>query len=238
MYLGSPAWMAMVALGAVAIALAGGSAAPAAEVRPAAGAPLFAIMLVMIFAPKIASGLDVLMRRSARRSYGGAALFLLNMACETLFSFLLSPIMALTHTVFLFRLLVLRRSGAWNSQKRESHAVPWRLAWARLWPHTLAGLAVIGIVAKSRPGDLGYALMAAAGLALSAPFAVATAAPSIGTLFARLGVGRIPEETAPPAALMPLHLPVVEALRPRRSQAFAADSASGEERDAVSVNEA
>ena len=140
MYLGSPAWMAMVALGAVAVALADRSVAPVAGVRPAAGAPLFAIILVMIFAPKIASGLDVLMRRPARQSYGGAALFLLNMACETLFSFLLSPIMALTHTVFLFRLLVLRRSGAWNSQKRESHAVPWRLAWARLWPHTLAGL--------------------------------------------------------------------------------------------------
>ena len=73
---------------------------------------------------------------------------------------------------------------------------------------------MIGVVAKSRPGDLGYALMAAAGLALSAPFAVATAAPSIGALFARLGIGRIPEETEPPAALLPLHLPVVEALRP------------------------
>jgi membrane glycosyltransferase len=238
MYLGSPAWMAMVALGVVAIALADKSAVAVAGVRPAAGAPLFAIMLVMIFAPKIASGLDVLMRRPARRSYGGAALFLLNMACETLFSFLLSPIMALTHTAFLFRLLALRRGGAWNRQKRESHAVPWRLAWARLWPHILAGFAVIGIVAISKPGDVGYALMAAAGLALSAPFAVASAAPSIGAWLARLGVGRIPEETEPPVALLSLHLPVVEALRHRRSQASAAAPASGKERGAVPLNEA
>lgn len=191
--------------------------APAA--RPAAGAPLLAIVLVMIFAPKIASGVDVLLRRSARRAYGGAPLFVLNVACETLFSFLLSPIMALCHTAFLFRLLALRRGGAWNSQKRESHAVSWRLAWARLWPHTLAGLAVIGVVAVSRPGDVGYALMAAAGLALSTPFAVASAAPSIGAMFARLGVGRIPEETEPPAGLLSLHLPVVEGLRRGRAPA-------------------
>ena len=90
----------------------------------------------MIFAPKIASIVDVLMRRSARRSYGGTARFVLNVAGETLFTMALAPVMALTHTVFLFRLLLLRRGGTWNSQMRESHAVPWRLAcsWHRPWP--------------------------------------------------------------------------------------------------------
>ena len=73
MYLGSPAWMAMVALGAVADrARRQKRRRRSRAVRPAAGAPLFAIMMVMIFAPKIASGLDVLMRRPARQSYGGA----------------------------------------------------------------------------------------------------------------------------------------------------------------------
>jgi membrane glycosyltransferase len=211
MYLGSPAWMAMVATGAVAIAFADTAAPPAAHLRPGAGSALFAIILMMIFAPKIASSIDVLMRRSARRSYGGAASFLLNVVGETLFSLLLSPIMALTHTLFLFRLFALRRGGAWNSQKRESHAVPWSLAWSKLWPHTLTGFALIGIVAASAPGDLGYALMAAAGLALSAPFAVATAAPSVGALLARWGIGRIPEETEPPTVLLPLRLPAIEA---------------------------
>jgi len=224
MYLGSPAWMAMVTIGAVAIAVAGKSSAPAAHIRPGAGAALFAIMLLMIFAPKIASSVDALMRRSARRSYGGTAHFILNVASETLFSFLLSPVMALTHTMFLFRLFLLRRGGAWNSQKRESHAVPWRLAWAKLWPHTLAGLAIIGVVATTASSDIGYALMAAGGLALSVPFAVATAAPSVGALFGRFGVGRIPEESEPPNALLPLRLPVIEAARRRREGGEADDS--------------
>ena len=95
--------------------------------------------------------------------------------------------MALTHTGFMLRLFLLRRGGAWNNQKRESHAVPWPLAWEKLWPHTLAGFALIGLVAATRPGEIGYAFMAAGGLALSAPFAVVTAAPRVGTWLSRFG---------------------------------------------------
>jgi membrane glycosyltransferase len=242
MYLGSPAWMGLVAVGAVAVALADKSSDPVAHVRLGAGGALFATILLMIFAPKIASSVDVLMRRAARRSYGGTARFVLNVVSEIVFSFLLSPIMALTHAVFLFRLFLLRRGGAWNSQKRESHAVPWRLAWAKLWPHSLAGIVLIGIVATKAPGDIGYALMAAGGLALSAPFAVATAAPSVGSLLARIGLGRIPEEIAPPAALAPLRLPVIEAARrwsvgEGTRGASASHDAADEGCDAVPSNE-
>jgi membrane glycosyltransferase len=214
MYCGSPAWMGLVAIGALAIAFADTATAPAAGVGLGVGSALFAIMLLMIFAPKIASSADVLMRRSVRRSYGGAAQFILNVASETLFSFLLSPVMALTHTVFLFRLFLLGRGGAWNSQKRQSHAVPWRLAFVRLWPHTLAGLAVITGAAATTASDIGYALMVAGGLALSVPFAAVTAAPSVGALLARIGVGRIPEETEPPIMLLPLRLPALKASAP------------------------
>ena len=42
--------------------------------------------------------------------------------------------MALTHTVFLFRLFLLRRGGAWNSQKRQSHAGALASALAAFWP--------------------------------------------------------------------------------------------------------
>ena len=158
MYIGSPAWMAMVAIGAFEIARAGMAGAPVGRVTQGAGSALLSIMLLMIFAPKLASCFDVLMRRSARRSYGGAAQFATNVASEILFSFLLSPIMALTHTGFMARLFLMRRGGAWNNQKRESHAVPWPLAWAKLWPHTLTGFALIGLVAATSPGEIGYAL--------------------------------------------------------------------------------
>jgi membrane glycosyltransferase len=191
------------------IALTDASSAPAVQIGPSTA--LFAIVLSMIFTPKIATCIDVLMRRPARRSYGGTALFLVNIASETAFSFLLSPIMAFAHTVFLFRLFLLRQGGTWSNQIRLSHAVPWRLAYAHLWPQTVVGLSILGVIAIKMPRDLGYALMGAGGLALSVPFAVATASPAIGALFARFGVGRIPEETAPPTVLAPLRLPVIEA---------------------------
>jgi membrane glycosyltransferase len=210
MYMGSPAWMAMMAVGAAAIATAERADGPAVEIGSGAGAALLAVMMLMVFAPKIASALDVLLRPAARAAYGGSVQFALNVAGETLFSLLLSPIMALTHTVFLFRLLVLRRGGAWESQTRESHGVPWLLALARLWPHTLAGILLIGLVLAKAPHHLGLALMGAAGLALSAPFTVATSWPRLGRLVARLGVGRIPEEIVPPAALLAMGLPALE----------------------------
>jgi membrane glycosyltransferase len=210
MYTGSPAWMALVAIGAIEIALAGMTGAPAVHVTPGAGSALLSIMLLMIFAPKLASSFDVLGRRSARRSFGGGARFASNVAAEIFFSFLLSPIMALTHTGFMLRLFVLRRGGAWNNQKRESHAVPWPLAWEKLWPHTLAGFALIGLIAVTRPSQIGYAFMAAGGLALSAPFAVVTSAPRAGTWLSRFGIARIPEETAPSAALLSLRRPEPE----------------------------
>jgi membrane glycosyltransferase len=116
--------------------------------------------------------------------------------------------------VFLFRLLLLRRGGTWNSQTRESHAVPWRLACEKLWLQTLAGFTVIAVVAIKTPNDIGYALMGGAGLALSIPLAVATASPWVGTLLARIGVGRIPEEIEPPIMLLPLRLPAIAASAP------------------------
>jgi hypothetical protein len=41
--------------------------------------------------------------------------------------------------------------------------------------------------------------------------AVVTARPRLGTLLTRIGIGRLPEETAPPVALTALALPAVSA---------------------------
>src|SRR5262249_6313075 len=136
MYLGSPAWMALVAMGTIALATAGAPTAPSAPVRLGPGTALFIIMISMIFAPKIASIIDVLLRRSARRAFGGGLIFMGNVLSETMFTFLLTPITSLMHSVFLFRLFVLRHGGAWEAQNRDSHSVSWKRAFAKLWPPT------------------------------------------------------------------------------------------------------
>jgi membrane glycosyltransferase len=74
----------------------------------------------------------------------------------------------------------------------------------------LAGCTVLSVVALKSPGDFGFALMGTSGLILAAPFAVATASPFMGSLFASIGIARIPEEHEHPAALLPLALPAIK----------------------------
>ncbi|MBV8848586.1 MAG: glucans biosynthesis glucosyltransferase MdoH, partial [Methylobacteriaceae bacterium] len=161
MYLSSPAWMAIMAIGTITLALseARGDSPVAVSLTP--GAALFVLVMLMTWTPKIVSVVDLLSRDSTRRSYGGGASFLSNVAAETLYMLILSPIMALAHTIFLTRLVVFRRGATWTSQLRESHAVPWRLALTRLWPQTLAGCAVLGVVATKAPEKLALGIAGA-----------------------------------------------------------------------------
>jgi membrane glycosyltransferase len=97
---------------------------------------------------------------------------------------------------------------------RHAHAVSLADALARLWPQTLVGWAAIGVLARTNPAALPVASLIAGGLALAVPMAVVTAVPRVGLLLARLGVGRLPEETDRPeilAALAPTARPYPDA---------------------------
>jgi membrane glycosyltransferase len=167
----------------------------------------------MWFSPKIASAADILLRPELRRAFGGTARFVINYAIETVYSILLCPILWFGHTIFLSGLLFGREIG-WIGQTRDDHAVPFTLALRNLWPHTLLGCGAIGALALTHPSAIPYALFLAAGPALAIPFALATALPEVGRAFARIGIGRLPEETAPPAALSELRLPAIEIAAP------------------------
>jgi membrane glycosyltransferase len=211
MFIGSPAWIGMLVLGTVSLAFA---ETPGAVIRPDAGIAVFVLVLVMWFAPKIASVIDILLRPQARRAFGGAARFLASVAIETTFFILLCPIMWFGHTVFLTGLLFGREIG-WIGQTRDDHAVPPALALRNLWPHTLLGCGTIGVLTMTHPSAIPYALFLAGGPALAIPLAVITALPAVGSTLARIGIGRLPEETAPPAALCALALPAIETAAPR-----------------------
>jgi membrane glycosyltransferase len=210
MFIGSPAWIGMLVLGMLSLTV---TETPANFIRPDIGMILFLLVLVMWFSPKIASAIDILLRPKLVREFGGAGRFVANFAIETAYSILLCPIMWLGHTVFLSGLLFGRKIG-WIGQTRDDHAVPFALAFRNLWPHTLLGWGVIGLLAMTHPAAIPYALIFAAGPALAIPLAVVTALPAVGRTLARVGVGRLPEETAPPAALSALALPAIETAAP------------------------
>ncbi|HEY6024796.1 MAG TPA: glucans biosynthesis glucosyltransferase MdoH [Pseudolabrys sp.] len=210
MFIGSPAWIGMLVLGTLSLAFVD---SPGHYIQPDAAALLFTCVLGMWFAPKIASAIDILSRPAARRDFGGAARFLTNCAIETIFSFLLCPILWFGHTIFLAGLLLGREIG-WIGQTRDDHAVPFTLALRNFWQHTLLGCVALGTLALTHPAAIPYALFLAGGPALAIPFAMMTAWPSFGNLSARVGLGRLPEEIAPPVALHSLMLPAIETAKP------------------------
>ena len=207
MFLGSPAWVGLLVVGALSLAAAPN---PGDFIRPDGGHALLAIVLVMWFAPKIATLVDVLTRPKLRRAYGGAVRFLASVAIETAFFILLSPIMWVGHTLFL-AVVPFGRALGWVGQVRDDHTVPWSHALHQLWPHTVLGFGSLGLVAATHPSAFAYVFLLAGGPALAIPLAVFTAKPAVGRFLARIGVARLPEETAPPLALTVLALPAVAA---------------------------
>ena len=213
MFLSSPAWIGLLVFGTLAVALA---PTPAAFIEPGTGVLLLAIILVMWFAPKIATVIDVLTRPELRRAFGGTARFLASVLSETLFFILLSPIMWFCHTLFLAGLPFGKAIG-WIGQMRDDHTIPLDVAFKQLWPHTALGLGSLGVLAATHPSAIPYALLIAGGPALSIPLCIVSAWPSVGSALARIGIGRLPEETSPPVALTALALPAVEAAMAART---------------------
>jgi membrane glycosyltransferase len=215
MFLGSPAWIGLLVFGTLAVALAG---EPAAFVRADAGIAVFALELMLWFAPTIATALDVLARPQLRKAFGGGTRFLASVLANVLFFLLLAPIMWVAHTAFLARLLFGRSIG-WSVQTRDDHAVPFALAWRQLWPQTLLGLWTVIVLGLTVPAAIPYALFIAGGPLLAIPLAVITALPAAGRALLRIGLGRLPEETAPPPEITALALPAIELSPARRRDA-------------------
>jgi membrane glycosyltransferase len=203
MFLGSPAWVGLLVLGTELAVRP-----PARAIDARYGWALLIVILFMWFAPKIATLIDVLLRPPLRRGYGGAFRLLASVVIETLFFILLSPIQWFSHTLQLVKLMVGGIIG-WGAQARHAHAVPLSQAIKRFWPHSIAGMASIGILSIANPSAIPVMLLIAGGPLLSIPFAVFTALPALGRLLISLRLCSLPEETSPPDILRALDVPAL-----------------------------
>ena len=206
MFIGAPAWIGMLLIGSVAVAMA---PTPADFMRFDAGIVLLLLVLAMWFAPNIATAIDIMSRPQLRRSFGGGVRFTLSTLITIVFVILLSSAQWASHTVFLARLLMGRGIG-WGAQTRDDHVLSWSDAARYFWPQTLIGAAPVLLLAATAPSTIPYALFIAGGPLFSIPFAVLTSSPGVGRALIAAGLDRLPEETAPPPELRALALPAIE----------------------------
>jgi membrane glycosyltransferase len=225
MYLGSPGWLAFMVL---AFARARLAEPGFVLFRSDSVVSLFAIMMTMTFAAKIASIVDVLTRAKSRQAFGGAIRFLAGALTETVFSMLLSPMMAVAETVFLGSLLCGRTVG-WTAQQRDDHGVPLSLAARKLWPQTLMGIIFLISFAGAAPIFFYYSLPIWGALLGAIPFAMVTAHAAVGNGLVRLGLCAIPEERSAPETLCQLHLPALDCISSRGQRTVMTPEEAGAE---------
>lgn len=184
LFLGSPLWLVVV----IAASWGALDRRPAGAVDREALAILVVATVLATAAPKLTGYLEVLLRASIARRYGGRGVFLVGALVELVFSALLAPVSAVNRTLAVGASLV-RRTPRWSSQDRSGGAVPFGEAVRLLWPHTLLGVVFVVLAGA-------WATPFAAGLLLAVPFCLATSSPRVGSALVRLGIARTPEEQA------------------------------------------
>jgi membrane glycosyltransferase len=214
MFLGSPAWIALLVIGTLSLSLTANATDFAQSVE---AFTLLIFTLLMWYLPKIAGALDVLLRPEERARFGGGWRFGVSLTTEMLFSILMTPISWLNQTIFMTGLIFGKKAG-WTAQARDDHTIALSEALKQFWPHTLLGFVLSGLLLFTHPALLPYGLIFFSGLLLAIPLAVVTSQAWLGRWMMSRRLLSLPEEINPPEALLKLDLKALnvrQALRPK-----------------------
>jgi membrane glycosyltransferase len=202
MFIGIPAWTAIIALSAIKPL----DGEPTALFPAASALGLYGVFMFMYLAPKLAGFLDIALTKGGLARYGGGLRFAVGATTELLFSFLISAAVTVRTSLFMIGLLF-GRAVVWNGQARDAHALSWGTAARGLWPQTVFGFVLLAFALSLAPGLILWSLPLTAGYFLAIPFAVATADPRLGAAMARMGLCAIPEEIETPPIIAALANP-------------------------------
>ncbi|MDP4593542.1 MAG: glucans biosynthesis glucosyltransferase MdoH [Beijerinckiaceae bacterium] len=199
MFMGLPAWTAIIALGVLkpldGEILSGGAAFSAAA--------FYIFFLLMFLAPKLAGYADIALTSGGLSRYGGAPRFATGALVEIVFSFLVAAIVSFRTSIFMAGLLFGKTMG-WNSQSRDTASLPFSTAFSALWPHLLFGFLLYATALFTAPQLLVWSLPLTIGYVLAIPFAMAGAAPRMGDWVRAYHVCDIPEDIDPPQEIKDL----------------------------------
>lgn len=229
MFIGSPAWLLFMLTGALAVILYGRAPIMVDDTLVSGtledqellsaileydsfnhsyGLLTIMIIMLMVFAPKLATVIDILFRRNLRQSFGGTVNILVSTTIEIVFSAMLAPVMAVSHSIFIVGLLFGRKIG-WSTQHRNARDLSVMSAFRHLWPQTLLGLVGVVFIVTYSSGAVLFALPVILGLVISIPFAVTSASSRFSKWFEISGLWCIPEEQNSTNVLMKLNQPVL-----------------------------
>jgi membrane glycosyltransferase len=156
---------------------------------------LYAVALLLGFAPRLLGVLDIVLAGRARQ-YGGGLRMVLGCALDWSFSMLIGPIMLLAQTVFIGG-LVFGRRVIWEAQNREDRSVTLKEALHGLWPQLCFGLAAAVILSLFMPPALLWAGLTIGPCLAAVPFACLTSMRGLGRAMTGARLCAIPDEFAP-----------------------------------------
>jgi membrane glycosyltransferase len=196
MFVGIPAWTLMIAL----LPVAAWEARTIDNFPAGLAIGLYIAFFTMYLMPKIAGLIDVVLTKGGIARYGGPVRFVAGAAIELVFSFLQGAVSTIRTSIFMIG-LAFGKSVLWGGQSRDAYGISWRTAVESLWPQTLFGIVVCGLLLLVSPPVFWWSLPLTAGYLLAIPFAVVTASPSLGRWFKTLGLCGIPEDFSVPAEI-------------------------------------
>lgn len=133
---------------------------------------------------------------------------------ESLLSTLLAPVFMLSHSWFVFNILI-GRNARWGTQPRGTAGIGLGRAIGAFGPHTLIAIATGALAWFWTPGEFWWYLPLLVGPAIAIVLCWATSKPSWGAAARRIGLFLVPSETT--------GLPIVD-----RVDALLAEPAAGE----------
>jgi membrane glycosyltransferase len=196
MFIGIPAWTLMIAL----LPIAAWEGQSVADYPVGLAIFLYILFFVMYLSPKIAGLFDAVLTKDGVARYGGPVRFAVSAALELVFSFLQGAISTIRTSIFMIG-LAFGKSVVWGGQSRDAYGISWATAVRTLWPQTLFGVVVCGLLWMVNPSVFWWSLPLTAGYLVAIPFAVLTASPALGRWFKRVGLAGIPEDFDPPAEI-------------------------------------
>ncbi len=210
-YLASPLWLMLLLAGLTLASIAryaepnyfpdGFSLFPAWPVfDPELALRLLTVTGVVLYMPKLLGLFLALKNRELRHGCGGTVGLLHSVAVETILSMLLSPVMMLIQSRFVFDIFAGRDSG-WNAQNRADAVIPFAVTLRQHGFHVVAGLGFGALAYAISWVTFFWFMPIMVGLVLSPAIAWATGLPAFGQRMWAANIFRIPEERAKPVAI-------------------------------------